>query len=304
MHLMTVKQNIDMLANTVLELIDSKPSKESEKRQDITNLMPGLNILRCVRPTELEAALYEPVVCLILQGAKETTLGRRTLRVGAGDSLIVSHDLPVVTRVTEATADSPYLAMIIALDLGILRSLYEQMEGLDLQDKQERHALDFEYASPELVDALARYVALTDKPLEANVMTPLLLREIHFRLLLAAQGGMLRQLIWHDSHASRISRAIQQIRKNFRGPLAIPELAKRVGMSSSSFHQHFKSITATTPLQYQKDLRLLEARRLLQTGQDSIGNIAFEVGYESPTQFSREYARKFGASPRNDLWAV
>jgi AraC-like DNA-binding protein len=132
-------------------------------------------------------------------------------------------------------------------------------------------------------------------------MMPLIRKELHFRLLLAPHGAMLRQLVSHDSHASCIARAIERIRESFRAPLAVPELAQAAGMSPSSFHKHFKTITETTPLQYQKDLRLLEARRLLQEGHHSVSETAFEVGYESPTQFSREYARKFGASPRNDI---
>ena len=137
-------------------------------------------------------------------------------------------------------------------------------------------------------------------PAEAKVLGPLILKEMHFRLLTAPHGGMLRNLIQRNSHASRITRAIAYIRQDFANPLAVADLADDAGMSASSFHQHFKSITAMTPLQYQKDLRLMEARRLLMSGQFSVSTTAYEVGYESPTQFSREYSRKFGVSPRRD----
>lgn len=132
-------------------------------------------------------------------------------------------------------------------------------------------------------------------------MAPLIRREIHFRLLLARHGAMLRQLVRQESAASRISKAIGKIRQDFKTQIAVSELARTAGMSVSSFHEHFRTLTATTPLQYQKDLRLIEARQLLIDGTRSVSNVAFEVGYESPTQFSREYSRKFGVSPRRDL---
>ena len=129
----------------------------------------------------------------------------------------------------------------------------------------------------------------------------MILKEIHFRLLLSPIGGMLRNLLSVDSHASRISKSIQLIRASFKDPLKVPELAQAAGMSPSSFHEHFKSVTGTTPLQYQKDLRMIEARTLLSNGISSVSAAGFEVGYESPTHFSRDYSRKFGCSPKNHL---
>jgi transcriptional regulator GlxA family with amidase domain len=148
---------------------------------------------------------------------------------------------------------------------------------------------------------LRRYLALADSPSDAKVLAPLVSKEIHYRLLVAPFGGMLRRLIRHDSKESAISRAIGYIRDDVRSAIVIPELARRVWMSASSFHEHFKTITRTTPLQYQKELRLLEARRLLKTGGASVTTAAFDVGYESASQFSREYARKFGVPPSQDL---
>ncbi|MEM7118829.1 MAG: AraC family transcriptional regulator [Chloroflexota bacterium] len=290
---------IDQLAQQITETFTHKQAKGKE----IASSSPDMVLLRYTQPTHIEATLYDPVVCLILQGKKEIWVGKRQLCVGAGQSLIVSHDIPVVSQVTQATDESPYLAMIITLDLTILRSLYDQI-GDTFFTKTKSNSIDVYQTDEALFDALGRYLALINKPLEAKVLAPLLLKEIHFRLLIASHGGMLRQLLWRDSHASRIARAIQQIRREFRGQVAIPELAKSVGMSPSSFHHHFKSITETTPLQYQKELRLMEARRLLQAGGLSVSNIAYEVGYESPTQFSREYSRKFGVSPRADLTVI
>lgn len=258
--------------------------------------LPGLHLLRHPVRTAFEATVYEPVLCLILQGRKKTSFGEHTFDVGAGECLLVSHDLPVVSRITEA----PYMALLLDLELDTLRSLYDELDAANLEATESR-ALEVHPASAPLLDALQRYLALTDSNTDARVLRPMIAREIHYRLLTAAFGGMLRQLIRHDSHASAVARAIASIRSNFREPLAVPELAQSVGMSVASFHRQFKAVTASSPLQYQKELRLLEARRILRSGTASVQTAAFEVGYESPNQFSREYARRFGRPPKDDL---
>jgi transcriptional regulator GlxA family with amidase domain len=186
------------------------------------------------------------------------------------------------------------------LDVATIRKLYDEVAESGL-DSERARAAETHRADPGLLDALRRYLALADSPADAKVLGPLTSKEIHYRLLMAPFGGMLRSLIRHDSDASAVARAIGHIRRDVRSPIAIPELARRVGMSVSSFHKHFKTITSTTPLQYQKELRLLEARRLLKTGGASVTTAAFDVGYESASQFSREYARKFGVPPSQDL---
>ena len=208
----------------------------------------------------------------------------------------MSHVLPVRSRVTKA----PYLAMVLRLDVATIRELRDEVAESVL-DGARAGAAETHRADPGLLDALRRYLALADSPADAKVLGPLVAKELHYRLLVAPSGGMLRRLVRHDSNASAIARAIGHLRDNLRSPLAIPALAQRVGMSASSFHRHFRSVTATTPLQYQKELRLLEAQRLLRTGGASVTAAAYEVGYESSSQFSREYARKFGVPPRQDL---
>ncbi|MFH1517075.1 MAG: AraC family transcriptional regulator [Pseudomonadota bacterium] len=260
----------------------------------------GLFVHRQTRPSPFEATVYNPVICLNLQGRKEVSCGDRALAFGTGQSLIVSHDVPVMARVTEASAQYPYLAIIVALDLAIIQSLCDEV-GEPALDRQQPSTLTANATDDRIIEAIARYLALTRDPLEAKVMQPLILREIHFRLLTASHGGMLRQLMRRDSHASRISRAIDRIRSGYRAPLAVATLAEEASMSPSSFHEHFKQVTGTTPLQYQKDLRLMEARRLISMEGFSVSAAAYEVGYESPTQFSREYSRKFGTPPRNDV---
>ena len=280
----------------LIEQASRRVSAANNSHQPAARPKDGLLLLRQDSPSALEAFLYEPVLCLILQGRKQVSIGERTLSFGSGECLLVSHDLPVRSRITKA----PYLALILEVDLATIRKLYDEVAESAL-DSERAHAAETHRANPGLLDALRRYLALADSPADAKVLGPLISKEIHYRLLVAPFGGMLRSLIRHDSNASAAARAIGHIRGNIRSPIAIPDLARQVGMSVSSFHKHFKTITSTTPLQYQKELRLLEARRLLRTGGASVTAAAFDVGYESPSQFSREYARKFGVPPSQDV---
>ncbi|WP_306113738.1 MULTISPECIES: AraC family transcriptional regulator [unclassified Roseovarius] len=261
--------------------------------------VPDLVAFCSTSTTTFEKTLYEPVVCLVLGGRKKARLGAQEIEYGAGDTAIVSHAVPVTAGVTVATPDAPYTALVVRIDLAMLRSLFNEIGDQALAPPP---ASPFEVAKPDaaLVDAVSRLFRLSHDPLEARSLAPLVLREIHFRLLRASNGGMLRQLLRQESPASRVSRAIVEIRERFAEQITIPELASTAGMSQSAFHEHFKTLTSTTPLQYQKELRLLEARRLLTTGAKSVATAAFDVGYESPTQFSREYTRKFGVTPSED----
>lgn len=257
--------------------------------------LPNLRLLAHPTRTDFEATIYEPVVCVVLRGRKATTFGEHTFQVSAGDCLLISHDLPVVSRIVEA----PYLALLLDVNVATLRGLYDELGATPL-DTTDARALEVHSASQPLLDALGRYVALTESATDAKVLGPMLNKEVHYRLLTASFGGMLRSLLRFDSHASAVANAIAQIRRRFRESLVVAHLAREVGMSVSAFHRQFKAVTALSPLQYQKDLRLLEARRMLRTGTSSVSAAAYEVGYESPNQFSREYARKFGRSPKDD----
>jgi AraC-like DNA-binding protein len=256
-------------------------------------------LLKASVTSDLNATLYEPVLCLILQGSKKVAVGDREIEFGAGESLVVSHELPVVSRITRASKDEPYLALVLGINLNIIRSLYEEFgESAMLMDGSRSFEVD--QVSDDLLDSLYRLVNASQNKIDSLVLFSQILREVHFRLLQARYGGMLRELLRVDSRASNISKAISIIRSQFMNTLSVPDLAKSVGMSTSSFHQHFKSITESTPLQYQKDLRLLEARRLITTERESVTSAALKVGYESPNQFSREYTRKFGVNPSSD----
>lgn len=258
--------------------------------------LPGLLLLKHHVPTDFEATIYKPVVCLILQGSKQTSLGERTFEMHRGECLLVSHDLPVVSRIIKA----PYMALLVDIDVNTLRGLYDDL-GASPHDVADAHALEVHRASPKVIDALGRYLSLIESPTDAQVLGPALSREIHYRLMMAPVCGMLRSLIRYDSHAALVARAIERIRRDFRSSLVVADVAREVGMSVSSFHRHFKAVTSLSPLQYQKELRLLEGRRLLLAGASSVSTTAFEVGYESLSQFSREYSRKFGKSPNRDL---
>lgn len=263
-------------------------------------ILAAAHIFQRDQISTFEAVVYNPVICLILQGKKEMRIGDQRLSLAPGDALLVSHDLPVISKITEASPAVPYRALIFSIDLGVLRSLYEQV-GEAVADKHHAKSLSASKADPAWVEPMVRYLELMDSQLEAEVLGPMILKEIHFRLVLSPIGGMLRKLLSVDSHASRISKSIRLIRSNFRDPLAVGELAQAAGMSQSSFHEHFKSVTGTTPLQYQKDLRMIEAHALLSRGVSSVSAASFEVGYESPTHFSRDYSRKFGCSPKHHL---
>lgn len=255
-------------------------------------------ILRRSHASDIEGTLYRPLLCLILQGAKEVTSGTLSVNCPAGNAIIVSHDLPVLSRITRASPDEPYIAFVLPLDLGLLRGFFDRMP--DFADDGDPGALVSYPADHALLDAVARFLALCGGDAAAPLLGPILLREIHARLLLSAQGAILRRFLRREDPSNHVARAIASIRASIAEPLSVPELAGEAGMSKSSFHAHFKAVTGLTPGQYQKDIRLLEARRLILQGNNAISSIALDVGYESPAHFSRDYARKFGQSPRDD----
>ncbi|MBY5986651.1 AraC family transcriptional regulator [Roseovarius atlanticus] len=259
-----------------------------------------LAIARRPALSPLEAMIYEPLVCFVLQGAKDTGTQGGGVRASAGRMLVVSHDVPIVSRIVEATPHRPYIALILPLDLSILRELVPEVDGD--QAGGTGRAMTLHEADDPLCDAFARLLDLVERPGEAGVLGPLVQREIHYRLLVSPQGATLRALL-ADGPAGRISDVIAHLRAHVAEPVRTEALARLAGMSRSTFHARFKAVTATTPLQYQKEMRLLQAREHLRLGGQSVSSVAFAVGYESPTQFSREYTRKFGAPPREDLRA-
>lgn len=275
----------------------------SARSEAATPLPPRLSVYRRTAISDLESYVYEPVLCLILQGAKSVAVGEAHAVVDAGDALLVSHDVPVRSRIERASASAPYVALILRIDLTLARTL-----STEIADAAPSIARDGPLAVARADDAVlepvARYAALAPDPLDARVLGPSVLREIHYRLALSPIGGTLRRLLDLDSSASRVGRAIARLRSEFRTELRVADLADAAGMSPSSFHDHFKSATGTTPLQYQKDLRLIEAHALIVAQRASVAAAAYAVGYESPTHFSRDFRRKFGAAPSRTARAV
>jgi AraC-like DNA-binding protein len=261
--------------------------------------IPGVRLLRSESPTYPMGVLYEPVVCFVAQGSKRLMLGGRTFEYDAAKYLIVSVDLPVTGGVHRATPEQPYLAMSLTLNSAALASLLVETGAADAEvDCAPGMAVSA--VTDDLLDAAVRMARLLDRPADIPVLAPIVQREILYRLLTGEQGGLLRQIALAESRTSRIGRAIAWIRANYAKPFSIDAVASEARMSPASLHRHFKAVTTMSPLQYQKQIRLQEARRMLVTHRTDVASIGFAVGYESPSQFSREYGRMFGAPPAAD----
>jgi AraC-like DNA-binding protein len=240
--------------------------------------------------------LYEPKHCLVLQGAKEVTIGEHSCRYDPASYFIAFLDLPASGRIVQTSPEQPYIGVSLALDREGLAALLP-----DAAARSEAQVAGFAVSpvTRQLLDPWLRLLRLLDTPRDIPVLAPLVEREILYRLLRGPQGGVLRQIARVDSRLSRVRRAIAWIRTHYDQPLRIDALADVAGMSVASFHRHFKTATAMSPLQYQKSLRLQQARRLLIANQEAT-QAGYAVGYESASQFSREYARLFGAPPARD----
>jgi len=244
-------------------------------------------------------AVYRTSLCVVLQGAKTSMLGEHAFRYDAGKCLIASVEVPIRAEITRASAASPYLAFSLAIDPATVADLLLEQGGAG-PGTSTVPALGVHALAPELIDPLCRLVALCDRPQDIAVLAPLIRREIVWRLLQGPMGRALRQIGVADSRMARIGRAIAHIRKRFSTQIDVRALAGLAGMSPATFHRHFKAVTGMSPVQYQKQLRLQEARRLLLADGAEVASIGFAIGYESPSQFSREYRRLFGVPPGRD----
>jgi AraC-like DNA-binding protein len=263
--------------------------------------IPRLVLMRASHPTAPLHALYEPALCIVAQGRKQAILAGELYVYGPRQCLVISVDLPVVGHVTEATPESPYLCVRIDLDPIELGELILET-GLGASAvRAPGPALAVAPVGAELYDAAVRLVRLLEHPSDIPVLAPLAMREILYRLLTGEQSARLRQIAHAESRAQSINRAIHWLKRNYAEPFRVETLAREAGMSSSALHHHFKSVTAMSPLQYQKRIRLQEARRLMLGQAMDAATAALSVGYESPSQFSREYRRLFGAPPARDI---
>lgn len=258
----------------------------------------GMFILRETAPSPLQYAITRPLVALVLQGGKRVGMGERSFTFGAGESLLITMDVPTVSQVITASAAAPYYSLVVELDAAVITELVGEMGELPLQPD---HPVRVGRTEAEVADAALRLLRLLDRPRSLAVLGRQLVRELHYWLLAGRHGGAMRVLGVADGHGRRIARAIEMLRAGYARPLRIETLAEAAGMSLSVFHTHFRTITTLTPLQFQKQLRLLEARRRMLAEGVAIGAAAHGVGYESVTQFTREYARMFGQPPARNI---
>lgn len=260
--------------------------------------LDGLRITRTESPSGVIRALYRPSLCVVLQGAKMSLLGGQAFHYTGGQCLLASVDVPVTARILEASPERPYVAFSLAVDpVMVGELLVEQAEALP--KVQPRAALQTAAIPLDLLDPLIRLLALIDHPEDMPVLAPLIRKEIAWRLLGSELGEPLRHIGLKESHTARIGRVTAWIRDHYDQPLRVNDLATMANMSPASFHRHFKAVTQATPVQFQKQIRLQEARRLLLTRED-VAAVGFSVGYESASQFSRDYRRLFGAPPGQD----
>jgi AraC-like DNA-binding protein len=261
----------------------------------------GLHFRRHSKPGERVYVLCEPSFCVIAQGSKDIFLGDGTFRYDAAHYLIATMALPLAGEVVEASPKRPYLSCRLALDPSIVTSVMVESGFVQRGNHGSVKALDVSPLDADLLDATLRLVRLVDRPDEYRVLAPLVIREIVYRLLTGAQGGRIPHLATFGGHAHRMVRAIRTIHENFDKPLRIEEIAKQVGMSVSGFHAHFKGVTTMSPLRFQKQLRLQEARRLMISENLDAAEAGYRVGYDDASHFSREYKQHFGEPPKRHV---
>lgn len=269
-------------------------------KQETTEI-PGLSLFRKHEPTEPISGMYEPSICIIAQGAKRVILGEDAFVYNPQRYLITSVHLPTIVQIIEASMKKPYLGLRLMLDLRMISQLMVDSNLPAPRMQQSSRGMAVGEMTPPLLNAFQRLVDLLDDEKDIPILAPTIQREIVYRLLVGDQGARLRQIASMGSQSQQIAQAIEWLKENFIQPLRVDDLASKAGMSTSTFYQHFRAMTALSPLQFQKRLRLQEARRLMLTDHLDAADAAFRVGYESPSQFSREYARLFGAPPVKDI---
>ncbi|WP_439865199.1 AraC family transcriptional regulator [Pseudomonas antarctica] len=266
--------------------------------------IPGLGFYRRDKPATPVVCMVEPCIVLVAQGEKRMWVGGEGYPYDASRFLVTSLDIPANSEVLLASTQQPCLGLTFKLDLRILAELIAQSEMPPKREREVLKGVGIGTVTEGMLASFARLVALLDEPEAIPILAPLIQREIHYRLLQSDQSGRLRQICSIDGHGYRIAKAIDWLKLNYATALRVDELAARVQMSAATFHHHFRQLTAMSPLQYQKWLRLNEARRLMLNEHQDVSGAAYTVGYESPSQFSREYGRLFGDSPRRDIAAL
>jgi AraC-like DNA-binding protein len=263
--------------------------------------VPGLMTVRQTAPTAIDHAVWQPLIALVVQGEKRVTVGTEVFELAAGDSLLISADVPTTNQVLKASAAKPYYSFILDLDITLVADLAKEMSEEPIAPTGPARV---DATDAEVADTALRLMRLIDRPTSVPVLAPGLLRELHYWLLAGRHGAAIRQLGWPNSQARRIAKAVAVLRADYAQTLPVERLAAVAGMSPSSFHQHFRAVTSLSPLQFQKQLRLIEARRQMLIEGASASNAAYAVGYESVSQFTREYGRMFGMPPVRETAAA
>jgi AraC-like DNA-binding protein len=288
--------------DVALEALGKSIARWTGKRDRFDTTIPGLSLHRREEPSEPISIMYEPLVCVVAQGAKRVLLGDNDAYVyDAQHFLITSVDVPTTVQVIKASHQKPYLGLVLNIDPREMSQLMVDSNLPPPRQQQSSRGMATGEVTLPLLSAFQRMIDLLDEPKDIPILAPIIRREIVYRLLVSDQGARLRQMASAGSQSQQISRAIDWLKGNFSRPLRIDDLAGQVNMSTSTFHHHFRAVTAMSPLQYQKWLRLNEARRLMLAEKHDATTAAFQVGYESPSQFSREYGRLFGAPPLRDI---
>lgn len=267
-------------------------------------MQPGLTLFRVSAPTEPVYGVSESCFCVIAQGAKHVMLGEDRFRYDPNHYLISTVGLPTISQIDVASPEEPYLGLRLVLDPGVVTSTMVESGIIHRQNDSSVKAIAVSALDPDLLNACLRLVRLLHAPDQYRVLGPLVIREIIYRLLTGEQGHRMCHLATIGGHAHRMVRAVRKLREEFAKPLRIEDVAREIGMSVSGFHAHFKAVTAMSPLQFQKQLRLQEARRLMLTESLDAAEAGFQVGYDDASHFSREYKRHFGDSPIRDIHSL
>ena len=267
----------------------------------LLEVFPSIFIYQSTKPTESQVSVLKPAFCVIAQGSKDVLLNDELFHYDSGHYLISTLDLPIMSNVFEASEEKPYLNLRIDLDPALVASVMIE-SGIEIKKSGTGvKAMDVSPIDADLLDAVVKLVKLLDTPDEMKLFAPSIMREIIYRLLKGRQSERLSHLVTTEGDTRRISRAVKQLRENIDQPLKIEDIARELGMSVSGFHSHFKSVTAMSPLQFQKQIRLQEARRLMLGENMDVTSASFRVGYDDPSYFSREYKKLFGIPPLRDI---
>jgi len=285
----------------VLETLGESIARWTDNGDRYETGIPGLSLHQRSEPSPPISIMYEPRICVVAQGVKRVLLGDDTYVYDAHHFLITSVDLPTVVQIINASREKPYLGLVLKLDQREISQLMVDSNLPPPRPQQSSRAMATGEVTLPLLTAFQRLIDLLDEPEDIPILAPIIQREIFYRLLMGDQGARLRQMASAGSQSQQIARAIGWLKGNFAKQLRIDDLAAQANMSTSTFHHHFRAVTAMSPLQYQKWLRLNEARRLMLAENQDATTAAFHVGYESPSQFSREYSRLFGDSPLRDV---